>query len=84
MCGLYVTKFTEVKIQSFYIFKAQTRLKYICIYKQQPQKSLGQDILPKNLQIDPSFFVSYGMYAMSCFMSLDTFIHIYKAFTEKS
>ena len=60
------TKFTEVKIKSFYIIiKAQTRLKYICIFKQQPQKSLRQDILPKHLQTDPSFFMSYGMYAMS-------------------
>ena len=44
--GLYVTnwrqmpklftKFTEVKIKSFYIIiKAQRRLKYICIFKQQ-------------------------------------------------
>ena len=34
--------------------------KQICIFKQQPQKSHGQDIVPKNLQIDRSFFASYG------------------------
>ena len=36
----------KLKMQSFYIFKAQKRLKQICIFKQQPQKSHGMDILP--------------------------------------
>ena len=33
----------KLKMQSFYIFKAQKRLKQICIFKQQPQKSHGMD-----------------------------------------
>ena len=37
--------------------------KYIYIFKQQPQKSHEQDILPKNLQIDRSlYFVSLGIF----------------------
>ena len=35
----------------------------MCIFKQQPQKSHEQDILPKNLQIDRWFFASYGTHA---------------------
>ena len=35
----------------------------MCIFKQQPQKSHEQDILPKNLQIDRSFFAFYGTHA---------------------
>ena len=48
----------KLVVQSFYIFKAK-KLKQICIFEQQPQKSHEQDILPKNLQIDQLFFASY-------------------------
>ena len=48
--------------------------KYIYIFKQQPQKSHEQDILPKNLQIDRSFFASYGMHALNYFVSLGIFM----------
>ena len=40
-------------------------------FKQQPQKSHEQDILPKNLQIDRSFFASKGTRAMNYFASLE-------------
>ena len=43
---------------SVYIFKAQKRLqKLICIFKHPPATVITdkQDILPKNLQIDPPF-----------------------------
>ena len=40
-------------------------------FKQQPQKSHEQDILPKNLQIDRSFFASNGTRAMNYFASLE-------------
>ena len=43
-------------------------------FKQQPQKSHEQDILPKNLQIDRSFFASNGTRAMNYFASLEIFI----------
>ena len=65
----------KLKMQSFYIFKAQKRLKQICIFKQQPQKSHGMDILPKNLQIDRSLFASSGMHAMNYFAFLGIFMH---------
>ena len=58
MPKLFILQFTEIKIQSFYILKAQKRLKYIYILKQKPQKSHEQDILSKNLQINWSFFAS--------------------------
>ena len=51
------------------MFKAQnTKIKLICIFKQQPQKSYEQDILPKNLKIDLVFFASYGTYFMYYFI----------------
>ena len=40
-------------------------------FQQQPQKSHKQDILPKNLKIDRSFFVSYGTHAINYFPSLE-------------
>ena len=42
----------------------------IRIFKQQPQKAHKQDILPKNRQIDRSFFAFYGTHAMNHFASL--------------
>ena len=56
----------KLVVQSFYIFKAK-KLKQICIFEQQPQKSHEQDILPKNLQIDQLFFASCGMHFMNYF-----------------
>ena len=58
----------KLVVQSFYIFKAK-KLKQICIFEQQPQKSHEQDILPKNLQIDQLFFASCGMHFMNYFAS---------------
>ena len=62
-------QFTEIKILSFYIKHKKDQNKK-CIFKQQPQKSNEQDILPKNLQIDQAFFPSYGTHAMNYFVSL--------------
>ena len=48
----------------------------MCIFKQQPQKSHEQDIVPKNhLQIDLSFFESYRTPFMKYFASLPIFMH---------
>ena len=42
------------------------------MFKQQPQKL--HDILAKNVQIDRSFFASYGTRAMNYFVSLGIFM----------
>ena len=52
----------KLVVQSFYIFKAK-KLKQICIFEQQPQKSHEQDILPKNLQIDQLFFAFHELFS---------------------
>ena len=66
-----------IKRQSFYILKAQKLLKYFCIFKQQPQKSRKRDILPKNLEIDASFFASYRTHGIIIilFCTLGIFMH---------
>ena len=76
LCNQTVNKETDAK--SLYYknsasvkCKEQKRLKEICIFKQHPQKSLEQDILPK----DRSFFASYGMCAMNYLVSLGIFMH---------
>lgn len=77
---LYITRFTEIEIYSFYCYKAQQRPKEICVVKQQPQeqpqKSHERDIQQKHLKIDPSiFFASYGTHVMNYFASLGIFVH---------
>ena len=66
-----------IKKQSFYILKAQKLLNYFCIFKQQPQKSHKWDILPKNLEIDASFFASYRTHGIIIilFCTLEIFMH---------
>ena len=50
------------------MFKAEKKTTTKCIFKEQPQKSHEQGILPKkNLQIDRSFFASYRTHTMNYF-----------------
>ena len=43
-------------------------------FKQQPQKSHKQDILPQNPQISRLFIASYGTHAMNYFACLGAFM----------
>ena len=78
LCNQTVNLETDAKT----LYCSSLNLKYslfICLKhkkdsKQQPEKSQEQDILPKNLQIDRSFFASYGTHAMNHFASLGIFM----------
>jgi len=72
LCNWIVNLETDAKTLYYNLLK----LKYLCIFKQQPQKSFEQDILPRNLQINiyRLFFPSSGMHAMNYIASLGIFM----------